>query len=128
MVEREENLVDFVLLSYCPTASKRFAAMMEKESAIEGVQGAMSIEELSKRHNNYNRRGKPQKEKRNNNLERKTKRIKNTRELCLLSKSEESLRRCIVLLCFHAGIPWTSTIIAGTREQRRRGRRRRRRR
>jgi hypothetical protein len=98
MVEREENLVDFVLLSYCLSASKRFAAMMEKESAVEGVQGAMSIEEPSRRHNNNNnRRGKPQKEKRNNNLERKTKRIKNTRELCLLSKSEESLRRCIVL-------------------------------
>jgi hypothetical protein len=73
--------------------------MMERASAIEGVQGAMSIEEPSRRHNNNNnnRRGKSQKEKRNNNLERKTKRIKKTRELCLLSKSEESLRRCIVL-------------------------------
>jgi hypothetical protein len=71
--------------------------MMERASAIEGVQGAMSIEEPSRRHNNNNRRGKSQKEKRNNNLKRNTKIIKNTRELCLLSKSEESLRRCIVL-------------------------------
>jgi hypothetical protein len=71
--------------------------MIERANAIEGVQGAMSIEEPGRRHNNNNRRGKSQKEKRNNNLERKTKIIKNTRELCLLSKSEESLRRCIVL-------------------------------
>jgi hypothetical protein len=71
--------------------------MIERANAIEGVQGAMSIEEPGRRHNNNNRRGKSQKEKRNNNLERKSKIIKNTRDKCLLSKSEESLRRCIVL-------------------------------
>jgi hypothetical protein len=36
--------------------------MMERASAIEGVQGAMSTEEPSRRRNN-NRRGKSQKEK-----------------------------------------------------------------
>jgi hypothetical protein len=31
--------------------------MMERANAIEGVQGAMSIEEPGRRHNNNNRRG-----------------------------------------------------------------------
>jgi mannose-6-phosphate isomerase-like protein (cupin superfamily) len=69
--------------------------MMERASAIEGVQGAMSIEEPSRRHNNNNnnRRGKSQKEKRNNNLERKTKRNKEYARTMLTVKERGKLAK-----------------------------------
>jgi len=70
--------------------------MMERASAIEGVQGAMSIEEPSRRHNNNNnnnRGGKSQKEKRNNNLERKTKRNKEYARTMLTVKERGKLAK-----------------------------------